>query len=85
MQSMLPLLVGRHTMHTAIPVYGIVTSLRHVNLRHVHDESSSEAEMAAAREWLAHFGPETIPKNICDISFSRSSGPGGQNVNKYEQ
>ena len=23
-----------------------------------------------------------ITKNMCDISFSRSSGPGGQNVNK---
>ncbi|KAF9251195.1 hypothetical protein DTO013E5_1794 [Penicillium roqueforti] len=25
---------------------------------------------------------KTIPRNICELSFSRSSGPGGQNVNK---
>merc|ERR1712070_1005796 len=25
---------------------------------------------------------DTIPRSICDIGFSRSSGPGGQNVNK---
>ena len=37
-----------------------------------------------ARTWLARFNAHTIPKNICEVSFSRSSGPGGQNVNKYE-
>ena len=42
-----------------------------------------EADQAAAREWLKAFGPDSIPKNSCNISFSRSSGPGGQNVNKY--
>lgn len=37
----------------------------------------------AGREWLKTFSARTtIPRNICDISFSRSSGPGGQNVNK---
>jgi peptidyl-tRNA hydrolase ICT1 len=42
-----------------------------------------EAELAAARNWLANLDAETIRKNAdCDISFSRSSGPGGQNVNK---
>ena len=40
-------------------------------------------ELDAARRWLATFDAETIPKSICDVSFSRSSGPGGQNVNKY--
>jgi hypothetical protein len=41
-----------------------------------------EAELKAARAWLAKLDAETIPREICDISFSRSSGPGGQNVNK---
>ncbi|KAK4496925.1 hypothetical protein PRZ48_011374 [Zasmidium cellare] len=41
-----------------------------------------EDELAAARRWLAQLDPDTIPRDICDVSFSRSSGPGGQNVNK---
>lgn len=45
--------------------------------------AASEEDLAAARKWLQALDSETIPKNICDVSFSRSSGPGGQNVNKY--
>ena len=37
-----------------------------------------------ARTWLARFNTNTIPKDVCKLTFSRSSGPGGQNVNKYE-
>lgn len=37
-----------------------------------------------ARTWLASFNPNTLPKHICEVTFSRSSGPGGQSVNKYE-
>ena len=43
----------------------------------------SEHEIAAARKWVSNFDAETIPKSICEVDFSRSSGPGGQNVNKY--
>ncbi|KAF2814619.1 peptidyl-tRNA hydrolase domain-containing protein [Mytilinidion resinicola] len=39
-------------------------------------------DIQAARRWLEKLDPDTIPKAICDLSFSRSSGPGGQNVNK---
>ncbi|KAF9046860.1 hypothetical protein BDZ89DRAFT_1099326 [Hymenopellis radicata] len=35
-----------------------------------------------ARSWIASFRHKTIPKVLVDMSFSRSSGPGGQNVNK---
>jgi peptidyl-tRNA hydrolase ICT1 len=41
-----------------------------------------EDELTAARAWLTKLDAETIPRTICDVSFSRSSGPGGQNVNK---
>ncbi|KAG7195149.1 uncharacterized protein KQ657_003670 [Scheffersomyces spartinae] len=39
-------------------------------------------EINKAREWLDTFNYEKIPRNYFDISFSRSSGPGGQKVNK---
>lgn len=41
-----------------------------------------EDELRAARQWLSKLDPDTIPRELCDVSFSRSSGPGGQNVNK---
>ncbi|KAF9238541.1 hypothetical protein BU15DRAFT_47558 [Melanogaster broomeanus] len=36
-----------------------------------------------ARSWLSSFrAAATIPKHLAELSFSCSSGPGGQNVNK---
>ncbi|KAG9755041.1 hypothetical protein KCU73_g5544, partial [Aureobasidium melanogenum] len=46
------------------------------------ENGAGDDELDAARRWLANFDTETIPRSICDVSFSRSSGPGGQNVNK---
>lgn len=43
---------------------------------------SSEKEQAVGRKWLASFGPSTIPRHLCEVTYSRASGPGGQNVNK---
>lgn len=42
----------------------------------------SEAEWQDARGWLERIGETTIPRSVGDVSYSRSSGPGGQNVNK---
>ncbi|KAF8475808.1 hypothetical protein BDZ91DRAFT_710358 [Kalaharituber pfeilii] len=42
----------------------------------------SEEDFQEARRWLSQFTPDSIPREFCDISCSRSSGPGGQNVNK---
>ena len=42
----------------------------------------SEEDQIEARNWLGRFNIDTIPRNLGDVSFSRSSGPGGQNVNK---
>jgi peptidyl-tRNA hydrolase ICT1 len=42
----------------------------------------SEEDLAAARKWLTDLNPDTIPQSLSEITFSRSSGPGGQNVNK---
>ncbi|GAA5802757.1 hypothetical protein HPULCUR_008232 [Helicostylum pulchrum] len=35
-----------------------------------------------ATQWQQSFNQSTIPKEHVSIAFSRSSGPGGQNVNK---
>ncbi|CAK4034518.1 related to peptidyl-tRNA hydrolase domain [Lecanosticta acicola] len=45
-------------------------------------QDDDDAERAAARQWLKRLDPDTIPRDMCEVSFSRSSGPGGQNVNK---
>ncbi|KAJ7470812.1 RF-1 domain-containing protein [Mycena latifolia] len=42
----------------------------------------SAEETALARAWVAKFRAVEIPKASVELSFSRSSGPGGQNVNK---
>ncbi|KAG0166140.1 Peptidyl-tRNA hydrolase ict1, mitochondrial [Apophysomyces sp. BC1015] len=35
-----------------------------------------------ATQWLVKFNADKIPRDHVQITFSRSSGPGGQNVNK---
>lgn len=56
---------------------------RWVSARSGKDSSVDEEELQKARAWLAALDAEVIPlKTIGELSFSRSSGPGGQNVNK---
>lgn len=35
-------------------------------------------DASEAREWVAQFKAQQVPKNLVELSFSRSSGPGGQ-------
>ena len=53
-----------------------------VGTRQLYSHGSSDKEIAEARSWLESFSPSAIPRNTCVVTFSRSSGPGGQNVNK---
>jgi len=62
----------------------VSTHLRALYFR-AYSSSPTEEDIAIARKWLAKFNPDTLPKNIYEFSFSRSSGPGGQNVNKYNR
>ncbi|KAL2260179.1 hypothetical protein VTK26DRAFT_5912 [Humicola hyalothermophila] len=46
------------------------------------DASFDQDELAEARKWHQSFNINSLPQG--DTSFSRSSGPGGQHVNKTE-
>ncbi|KAG5639512.1 hypothetical protein H0H81_000657 [Sphagnurus paluster] len=39
-------------------------------------------DTSVARSWISNFKTQSIPRNLVELSFSRSSGPGGQHVNK---
>ncbi|CAH1760627.1 2608_t:CDS:2, partial [Entrophospora sp. SA101] len=39
-------------------------------------------DIEKAERWIKNFTREKIPREMLEISFARSSGPGGQNVNK---
>lgn len=44
--------------------------------------SENTAELSAARKWLDDLTIDALPKDAFELSYARSSGPGGQNVNK---
>ncbi|KAJ9474221.1 putative uncharacterized protein [Pseudozyma hubeiensis] len=46
------------------------------------DEEAAERQMEERRRWVARFRDLALRRNDFHITFSRSSGPGGQNVNK---
>ena len=66
---------------TPWPLLVRITARHFAATRNVID--ASEEELQVARKWLANLHTETIPKSVGELSYSRSSGPGGQNVNKY--
>lgn len=39
---------------------------------------SSKEEVTLAREWLRNFSQCSIPRDEVEMTFARSSGPGGQ-------
>ena len=45
-----------------------------------YDAEFDAEELAEARKWHATFGEESLPKG--QTTYSSSSGPGGQHVNK---
>ncbi|KAI1812201.1 hypothetical protein GGS20DRAFT_559097 [Poronia punctata] len=47
-----------------------------------HDALLDQDDLEEARKWRSSFNEEALPKG--QVSYSRSSGPGGQHVNKTE-
>lgn len=46
-----------------------------------HDALLDQDDLNEARNWHAKFNETSLPKG--QTTYSRSSGPGGQHVNKY--
>jgi protein subunit release factor B len=56
--------------------------VRELSQRTGAGEEELEVQYAAARKWVSELNKETIPMSLAQISFARSSGAGGQHVNK---
>ncbi|KAI0749309.1 hypothetical protein C8Q80DRAFT_616427 [Daedaleopsis nitida] len=61
---------GIYAGHSDLPIPPVLVSL--------HNASESDE----ARDWIEKFKSRDIPKGTVEFTYSRSSGPGGQNVNK---
>ena len=80
---------AQRTIHLLIRTSGASLQVNSMSLfvQHCLYQTSSlqatEADVNAARKWVAELHETSLPSNIGDVSYSRSSGPGGQNVNKF--
>ncbi|OJD18545.1 hypothetical protein AJ78_01461 [Emergomyces pasteurianus Ep9510] len=70
------------TTVTVRPFLPTINTRQLASGRATNSQELTDEELGEARIWLSQLTPRTIPRNIGDISYSRSSGPGGQNVNK---
>jgi hypothetical protein len=67
-----------------------ILKIQTVAIRHARGFSKSVGlgyedrplEYAAAREWASSLKKDAIPRSIAKVQYSRSSGAGGQHVNK---
>ncbi|KAL8711100.1 MAG: hypothetical protein Q9220_004481 [cf. Caloplaca sp. 1 TL-2023] len=71
-----------YSVHHCLHVRTLHGAAVYLNAHKSSPVAADAADQAAARQWLKTFDANSLPRNLCEISFSRSSGPGGQNVNK---
>ena len=86
-----------HRYHSAVPSPRPVAHLSHLSTHPVSvfppstptrllstlaSELGSEEEVEEVREWRRSFTRDSVPYRTFDIHHARSSGAGGQNVNK---
>ncbi|KAI1431905.1 hypothetical protein GGR50DRAFT_34203 [Xylaria sp. CBS 124048] len=71
-------------LSSPVPSLSLTTSLAHLRtIRYqAHDALLDQDSLEAARKWHASFNENALPDG--QTSYSRSSGPGGQHVNKTE-
>ena len=74
--------VPRQSLNVSWRAYLIRSSASGQRLYSQSNQQRNDDELNSARIWLANLGESSLPKTIGDVSYSRSSGPGGQNVNK---
>ncbi|SNX85727.1 uncharacterized protein MEPE_04436 [Melanopsichium pennsylvanicum] len=67
-----------------VPISNSFAAICTSSLRHDQDKALEydQEEMKQRRRWIATFEPLALRRNDFQVTFSRSSGPGGQNVNK---
>ena len=68
---------GQAPVHARVAVTRLFTSTAAL--------PASEEDLTKARQWYKGFSRDSgqvIPRTLGEVSYSRSSGPGGQNVNK---
>jgi len=75
-----------HTLYYGQPRF-LSTSLRRLigtkfPIPPLSNELNEKEDRDAARKWIESFERRHIQRDDVDLSFARSSGPGGQNVNK---
>lgn len=69
-----------HLAYTPSSPVQSATSVRLIRYQ-AYDDAFDQDELAEARQWRQSFQPSSLPKG--QTTFARSSGPGGQHVNKY--
>ena len=50
--------------------------------RKIKFDRRDDERLKALTTWQNRLTLKTFPREVCSVTFSRSSGPGGQNVNK---
>src|SRR5271170_6545510 len=75
-----------HALFQTREAFLLATSFNRCSKKCLHQTANlraTESDVSAARKWLAELHEASLPSSIGEVSYSRSSGPGGQNVNKF--
>jgi hypothetical protein len=75
-----------HPLFQTREVLLLATPFNRCSKKRLHETAdlrATEGDVSAARKWLAELHEASLPSSIGEVSYSRSSGPGGQNVNKF--